>query len=77
MRNFEYQYTNLNDFFSLATTYSDINDWLLENEIWDGFLLFADYVKKYDNIILANEIYSCISKYCPVTTLRNIAQKSY
>lgn len=77
MRNYEYQYTNLNDFFSLATTYSDINDWLLENEIWDGFLLFADYVKKYDNIILANEIYSCISKYCPVTTLRNIAQKSY
>lgn len=77
MRNYEYQYSNLDDFFKLAVTYSDINDWLLSNNIWDGFLLFAEYVKKYDNNLLANEIFTCIEKYCPVTSLQNIAKKSH
>lgn len=77
MRNYEYQYTNLNDFFKLAITYPDINDWMLNNDIWNNFMLFADYVSNYDNKLLSNEIYYCIENYCPVVSLRNIAKKSY
>ena len=77
MRNYEYEYTNLHNFFELATTYSDINDWMLNNDIWNNFMLFADYVSNYDNKSLSNEMYSCIENYCPVVSLRNIAKKSY
>ena len=77
MRNYEYEYTNLSDFFKVAISYVDINDWMLSNKIWEGFILFADYVKDYGNALLAEEIYSCIENYCPIVSLRNIAQKSY
>lgn len=77
MRDYEYVYSNLNDFFQLATSYSDINNWLLENDVWSGIMLFADYVKEHNNSLLAKDLYQCIENYCPIVSLRNIAKLSH
>ena len=74
MRNYEYTYSNLDTFFSYALKYSDINDWMLENDIWQGFLLFADYVSNSGNTTLANEIYDCLKKYCPILSIQKIVK---
>lgn len=74
MRNYEYTYSNLDTFFSNAIKYSDINDWMLENDIWQGFLLFADYVSNSGNTTLANEIYDCLKKYCPILSIQKIVK---
>lgn len=76
LRNYDYSYQNLDEFFKLAITYSDITDWMLENNIWNGFLLFADYINENGNSLLSEEIYTCIEKYCPILVLRVMATKN-
>ena len=72
LRNYDYEYKNLDNFFELALSYSDINNWLLDNDIWDGILLFANYVFEQENTKLAEELYMCIKKYCPMNSVKNL-----
>jgi hypothetical protein len=47
---------------------------MLENDIWQGFLLFADYVNNSGNTMLASEIYVCLKKYCPILSIQKIVK---
>lgn len=65
LRNFDYNYENLETFFQEASFYPDIVKWGSENNIWKSFNLLARYTNEYGYNIFAQELLKILAQYSP------------
>lgn len=64
-RELEYTYKNFNHFYYLATQYSDIIAWGIENKIWQGFFNFGQAMEVNEFTELAKDVYTQNVIYSP------------
>lgn len=64
-RELEYTYKNFNHFYYLATQYSDIIAWGIENKIWQGFFNFGQAMELNTFTDIAKEVYTQNVIYSP------------
>lgn len=64
-RELEYSYKNFNHFYFLATQYSDIIAWGIENKIWQGFFNFGQAMELNNFTDFAKEMYTQNVIYSP------------
>ena len=53
--------------------YYDISDWGAKNGIWKGYFNYAKILHNAGRYELAEELFSCLSQYCPEDFWRNMA----
>lgn len=64
-RDIHYSYTTLQELFKKIKTFNDISTWATNNDIWEGFYLFAQICDKKGFSAFAQEIYSALALECP------------
>lgn len=70
----EYVYTDLNNFFETALQFNDINDWLITNDVWNQFLLFAKQLETNKNQVFSDELANILVAYCPIDRVKKEAE---
>lgn len=65
LRNFDYEYQNLETFFQEASFYPDIVKWGAENNIWKSFNILARYANEYGYNVFAQELLKILAQYSP------------
>lgn len=53
--------------------YYDISEWGAKNGIWKGYFNYAKILHDAGRLELAEELFSCMSQYCPEDFWRNMA----
>lgn len=53
--------------------YYDISEWGAKNGIWKGYFTYAKILHNAGRYELAEELFSCLSQYCPEDFWRNMA----
>ena len=53
--------------------YYDISEWGAKNGIWKGYFNYAKILHNAGRYELAEELFSCLSQYCPEDFWKNMA----
>lgn len=64
-RNPDFEYTDLSSFIQQVSTYTDINEWGIKNNVWRSFNFFADMTYNEGDIQFSKELYTVISESSP------------
>lgn len=76
LRNQKFEYKTFELLINESLTYSDVYNWLLQNDIWNGFYTFANLISSKGNVVMAKEIYNVIIKFCPDITITNLSKQA-
>ncbi len=75
-RDINYTYTTLDDFFVLLKQFTDISDWAIEKNMWEGFYLLANISYQNGNVEFAKAIFSALVVHSPQRQWRILSEKA-
>jgi hypothetical protein len=64
-RDLDYTYTTLDNFFTRVLWYTDIQEWITRNKVWECFLYLADAASQHGQQSLTRELGQLIRRYAP------------
>lgn len=75
-RNVKYTYTTVEGFLEEASQYSDVQKWMKDNKVWNGFYTFGKLLLDYQkNSAMAADMFTVLTEKCPDNYVKNAAEK--